>query len=106
MDINITALQNETAEAASGGCGGNCTCDATAEETPVLDVRLIPHSIRHATVLGALSGVEPNGSLVLVAPHDPLPLLRDLEDREPGAFDVSYDQRGHDEWHVRLTRVG
>jgi uncharacterized protein (DUF2249 family) len=42
---------------------------------------------------------------VLVAPHDPLPLLRELEEREPGAFTVGYDARGPETWDVRLARI-
>lgn len=83
------------------GCGGS---DAT-QDAPVLDVRVVPHAIRHATVFGAVGAVPVAGSLVLVAPHDPLPLLGQLEEREPGAFGVSYDQRGPDAWRVRLTRT-
>lgn len=89
------------AHAAVCGCGGS---DGN-EDAPVLDVRDVPHAIRHATVFGAVGAVPLAGSLVLVAPHDPLPLLRQLEEREPGAFGVSYDQRGPDAWRVRLTRV-
>lgn len=75
------------------------------DAAPELDVRDVPHAIRHATVFGAVGAVPVAGSLVLVAPHDPLPLLDQLEDREPGAFSVTYDQRGPDAWRVRLTRT-
>lgn len=105
MDISITTPDDVATEAPTGGCGGNCTCGAATDETPALDVRAIPHSIRHASVLGAVSGVAVGTSLVLIAPHDPLPLLGEIDDREPGAFDVTYDERGPDAWHVRLTRV-
>ena len=83
------------------GCGGS---DGN-QDAPVLDVRDVPHAVRHATVFGAVGAVPIAGSLVLVAPHDPLPLLGQLEEREPGAFGVSYDQRGPDAWRVRLTRT-
>jgi uncharacterized protein (DUF2249 family)/iron-sulfur cluster repair protein YtfE (RIC family) len=83
------------------GCGG---VEAT-DDAPVLDVRDVPHAIRHATVFGAVGAVPVAGSLVLVAPHDPLPLLGQLDEREPGAFSVTYDQRGPDAWRVRLTRT-
>lgn len=86
---------------AAGGCG----CGGHDEADPVLDVRAVPHAIRHATVFGALGAVPRGGSLVLVAPHDPIPLLGQIEDREPGAFGVSYDERGPEAWRVRLTRV-
>ena len=44
-----------------------------------LDVRAVPHAIRNATVFGALEAVQPGGAMVLVAPHDPLPLLAQVE---------------------------
>ena len=34
-----------------------CTCGHHDEEVPELDVRLIPHAIRHAAVFGALSSI-------------------------------------------------
>jgi uncharacterized protein (DUF2249 family) len=42
--------------------------------------------------------------MVLVAPHDPLPLLRQLEQRAPETFDVSYVERGPDAWRLRFLR--
>ena len=104
MDITITSQDDTISATPSGGCGGNCACGESAEETPVLDVRSIPHSIRHATVLGAVGSIAPEASILLIAPHDPLPLLREIDDREPGAFAVTYDERGPESWLVRLTR--
>lgn len=90
----------------AGGCGGACGCggDVEADVSPVLDVREVPHAIRHATVFGAVEAVGAGDSLVLVAPHDPLPLLGQLEDRAPGAFSVTYEERGPRAWRLRLTR--
>lgn len=90
----------------SGGCGGACGCGAAQTDAPVLDVRTIPHAVRHAAVLGAVTGVARGGQIVLVAPHDPLPLLRELEECAPQAFSVGYDSAGPETWAVRLTRVG
>lgn len=88
-----------------GGCGGHCTCgEADDEEYPVLDARTVPHAIRHATIFGALEAVAPGGGMVLVAPHDPLPLLAQLEERAPQRFDVSYLQRGPEAWRIQLVR--
>jgi uncharacterized protein (DUF2249 family) len=84
----------------SCGCGGH---DDT--EIPVLDVRAVPHAIRHATVFGAFDAVPDGGSLLLVAPHDPLPLLRQLSARAGGALAVDYEERGPDAWRLRLTRA-
>ena len=60
------------------GCGGHD--DASL---PVLDARVIPHAIRHATIFGALDSVGRGSGLVLLAPHDPVPLLAQVEQRWP-----------------------
>lgn len=91
----------------AGGCGGHtCACGETDDSgLPELDVRSVPHVIRHATVFGALESVSPGGGVVLVAPHDPLPLLNQIGQRWPGVFDVAYLQQGPDAWRLSLTRA-
>jgi uncharacterized protein (DUF2249 family) len=92
-------------QAAATGCGGACGCGGEDDEaSPVLDVRTVPHAIRHATVFGAFGAVPAGGSLVLVAPHDPRRLLAQLEDREPCGFTVAYEEQGPQTWQLRLTR--
>ena len=80
-----------------------CQCGDDHGE-PELDARNIPHAIRHATIFGALSAVRSGGSLILIAPHDPLPLLKQIEDREGGTIEVSYLERGPEAWRLRLAR--
>lgn len=89
------------------GCGGHgCSCgEDNGIGYPELDVRSVPHAIRHATVFGALDSVRPGAGLALVAPHDPLPLLDQLNQRWPGRFSVTYDQRGPEAWRLTLVRV-
>ncbi|MFJ9863822.1 DUF2249 domain-containing protein [Streptomyces sp. NPDC101165] len=88
-----------TVDMAQEGCG----CDGHAEEAvPELDVRSVPHALRHATVFGALDAVSAGSAMVLVAPHDPLPLLAQIEQRHPGRFAVEYLQRGPEAWRLRL----
>jgi uncharacterized protein (DUF2249 family)/iron-sulfur cluster repair protein YtfE (RIC family) len=90
-------------EAPQGGhqcaCGGH---DDTG--LPELDVRTIPHAIRHATIFGALEGLRPGAGLVLVADHDPVPLLAQLEQRAPGAYAVDYRESGPAVWRLELAR--
>ncbi len=81
------------------GCGGHD--DASL---PVLDARVIPHAIRHATIFGALDSVGPGSGLVLLAPHDPVPLLAQVEQRWPGRFTLEYLERGPVDW--RLAFLG
>ena len=98
----------ESAEAkAEGGCGGECGCGEQdpAGVLPELDARAVPHAIRHATIFGALDSVGAGGGLVLVAPHDPLPLLMQLEQRSPGLFSIDYLERGPEAWRIRFVRA-
>lgn len=82
-----------------------CGCGEEDDEIPELDVREVPHAIRHATVFGAFDAVPVGGSLLLVAPHDPIPLLRQLTERSGGRLAVGYEERGPEAWRLRLTRV-
>ncbi|MEO7070116.1 MAG: DUF2249 domain-containing protein, partial [Nostocoides sp.] len=70
-----------------------CGCHED-EAVPELDVRAIPHRIRHATVFGALEAIGPGESLDLIAPHNPLPLLAQIADRENGQIAVAYLDEG------------
>ena len=79
------------------GCGGHDQSD------PVLDVRAIPHAVRHGAVFGAFDAIAPGASLILVAPHAPLPLLAQLAERAPIVVETLVD--GPTEWHVRITRT-
>ena len=80
------------------------TCGCADEELPELDARAIPHAIRHATIFGALSAVKPGGAMVLVAPHDPKPLLAQIAEREGDAIEVSYLEEGPKAWRLKFTR--
>lgn len=95
------------AAGSEGGCGGECGCghQDDAGILPELDARAVPHAIRHATIFGALDSVEAGGGMVLVAPHDPLPLLAQLEQRSPGRFSVDYLEQGPEAWRVRFVRA-
>jgi uncharacterized protein (DUF2249 family) len=105
----------------AGGCGcggGGCGCGGhedvydvaphaaptAAPSRPVLDARQVPHNIRHATVFGALDAVRAGAGLELIAPHDPLPLLAQVEERDPGAFEITYLERGPEVWRIALDR--
>ncbi len=93
----------ETAE--EGGCGGHCSCGAQEDTAPELDARQIPPAIRHASILGALGAVHPGGSMILIAPHAPVPLLEQIEAAEPGVWTATMAQSAPEEWRVRLTRA-
>ena len=99
-------LRSEGVPAAAHRTGeGSCGCSAPDDGKPELDVRDIPHAIRHATVFGAFDAIAPGSSLVLIAPHDPLPLLRQLDRRSPGQLDVTYLERGPVRWRLDIARL-
>ncbi|BCJ76912.1 hypothetical protein CS0771_64560 [Catellatospora sp. IY07-71] len=105
------------AAAQPGGCGGGgCGCggdapgsaDASAPVLsldPRIDVREVPHGQRHARVLAALDALPGAAGLVLVAPHAPLPLLAEIEQRYAGRFATQWLQEGPDVWQLRLSRT-
>lgn len=80
------------------GCGGH---DAAL---PELDARVIPHAIRHAAIHGVVDSLQPGASFVLVAPHNPLPLLAQIREHHGDSIDVSYVQEGPDAWKLQLLR--
>lgn len=97
----------QSAATAASSTAHDCTCgEKDGHGFPELDARAIPHAIRHSTVFGALDAVRPGKGLVLIAPHDPLPLLGQLERREPGVFTVDYLQRGPESWRLEIVRAG
>lgn len=96
IDLHRTAPEQAQA--------GGCQCGHEEQDQIVLDVREIPHAIRHATVFGALESIAPGFSMDLVAPHDPVPLLLQLQERHPDRFSVSYLEKGPDAWRLRFTR--
>lgn len=83
----------------TGGCG----CHEAETGLPELDARAIPHAIRHATIKGALGSLEPGAGMVLVAPHDPIPLLAQIEAENPGRYSVEYVERGP-AWRLAFVR--
>jgi uncharacterized protein (DUF2249 family) len=116
LTAQLPAVPSELAQPGQAGGGhdhghghghghGGCGCGEEDEEMPELDVREIPHAIRHATVFGAFDAVPVGGSMLLVAPHDPIPLLHQLAERSGGRLAVGYEERGPDAWRLRLTRV-
>lgn len=82
-----------------------CGCGEHDEALPELDARTIPHAIRHAAILGAVDSLTPGRALVLVAPHDPKPLLAQLAERFGDSLVVSYLVEGPEAWKLKLARV-
>ena len=82
-----------------------CTCGERSADLPELDARAIPHAIRHASIFGALDSLTPGAGMILVAPHDPLPLIDQARGRFGDRFSIDYVQRGPDAWKLRFQRT-
>jgi len=93
-------------ESADGHGGSGCACGTVDPPgDPELDVRVIPHAIRHATIFGALDAVAPGAGLEIVADHDPIPLLNQVQQRTPGRFEITYLERGPVDFRVQFIAV-
>nr|WP_240901626.1 DUF2249 domain-containing protein [Arthrobacter silviterrae] len=91
--------------AAAAPAKGGCACGGHDEPgLSELDTRVIPHAIRHATIFGALEGLSAGKGILLVANHNPLPLLAQLEQRSAGKFTVSYVEDGPETWKLSMVR--
>lgn len=84
----------------SSGCG----CGHDHDTLPILNASEIPHAIRHGAILGALGQLPHGGAMVLIAPHNPLPLLAQINDQFNGEVSVEYLVEGPEDWHLKLTR--
>ncbi len=82
-------------------CGCGCS---DSSGMPELDTRVIPHELRHGAVIGALVTLQPGRGLVLIASHDPKPLLAQIAAIEGVEIEVEYLTQGPDAWHLRMTR--
>ncbi|MGP9836456.1 DUF2249 domain-containing protein [Arthrobacter sp. 179] len=101
-----SADQGRAEEAAGAApAGGGCACGGHDEEgLAELDTRVIPHAIRHATIFGALEGLAPGRGILLIANHNPLPLLAQLEQRAAGQFAVEYIEEGPETYQLSMIR--
>ena len=71
---------------------------------PPLNASEIPHAVRHGAIHGALGTLNVGESMILIAPHDPLPLLNEVDQREE-SFDREYLKKEPKEVHIKFTRT-
>lgn len=75
-----------------------------SQDIPTLNASQIPHAVRHGAIHGALDTRQVGESMILIAPHNPLPLLQEVDNRAED-FEVTYLQEGPEEWHLKFTRT-
>ncbi|HJP98577.1 MAG TPA: DUF2249 domain-containing protein [Rhodanobacteraceae bacterium] len=74
----------------------NATAEKPAYQAYPFDARAIAHRFRHPAIFGALDALEPGEAMRFVNDHDPVPLLRQMQQRYGDHIDVIYQQRGDD----------
>ncbi len=99
-NVSITPREESVEPQKSGGCG--CSCGSN--EVPRLVARDLPGKVRHPAILGALLSLQSGDQLDLVAPHVPRPLLAQVEQAAPGAFQAEILSETDGECVVRFTR--
>lgn len=57
------------------------------------DARGVARRFRHAAIFGALDTLMPGEAMRFMNDHDPVPLLRQIEDRYGETFEVAYRHR-------------
>ncbi len=88
-----------------GAAAAGCDCGDDSAGLPELDARLIPHAIRHGAVIGAFQQLPAGQAMALVAPHNPLPLLKQLRSIFGEQIEVSYLVEGPEAWKLRLAKA-
>ncbi len=73
-------------------------------ETRELDLRKLPHEMRHGVVFRCFDALKTGESLVILNDHDPMPLLQQFKFARPGESEYEYVDRGPTTWQVRIGR--
>lgn len=97
-----TELNLTSATGRHTGCG--CGCGG-ADATPEFHASSLPKVVRHGAIVGGLTSMKAGQKVVLVANHDPLPLLTQLDRVAPGALSLTYLERGPEEFRLEFTRL-
>lgn len=73
-------------------------------DIPTLNASEIPHAVRHSAIHGALGTLNVGEAMILIAPHDPLPLLKEVDQREE-IFTREYLKKEPQDVHIKFTRT-
>ena len=70
------------------------------------DARGIAKRFRHAAIFGALDALTPGEKMRFCNDHDPIPLLRQLQERYGENVQITYVQKVPGEVVIDFARVG
>ena len=71
----------------------------------VMDVRLIPCSIKHGLIIKTWLGLSVGDHFILLNAHDPVPLYDQFSAQWPGAFTWQHLVKGPSEFRVKITKL-
>ena len=78
----------------------------TSDAIYPFDARGVAKRFRHAAIFGALDSLEPGETMRFVNDHDPLPLLRQMEQRFGETVAVEYRHRASDGVVIDFIKQG
>jgi uncharacterized protein (DUF2249 family) len=71
----------------------------------VMDVRLIPCSVKHGLIIRAWVALPVGAHFILLNDHDPVPLYYQFSAQWPGAFTWQHLVKGPEEFRVKITKL-
>jgi uncharacterized protein (DUF2249 family) len=71
----------------------------------VMDVRLIPCSVKHGLILSTWRELPVGDHFILLNDHDPVPLRDQFEAEFPATFTWDYLERGPEDFRIKLTKL-
>jgi uncharacterized protein (DUF2249 family) len=71
----------------------------------VIEAQKIPAQDRHPFIFQSFDNLQGGDSLIIINTHDPIPLLRQLQEDRPEQFSHEYLLQGPKEWRVRISKI-
>ena len=78
----------------------------TKQSDVELDVRILPHAQRHATIFAILERLQSGQALIITNDHDPMPLGYQLQAIYGDKYSWSYLENGPEKWRVAMRKEG
>ena len=83
----------------------NTTSENLIGPDKVMDVRLIPCSVKHGLIIQTWLALPVGDHFILLNDHDPGPLYYQFSAQWPGAFTGEHLVKGSGEFRVKITKL-
>ena len=71
----------------------------------VIEAQKIAPANRHSFIMQTFESLGADDSLVIVNNHDPVPLLKQFQEKYTDQFGKEYLEQGPDVWRVKITKT-